>query len=219
MTYADDVAPMSDIVLIDSGVANIGSVVAALERIGARVLVSRDWETIRSAPRVLLPGVGSASAAMRELNALGLSEKLPQLTQPVLGVCLGMQLLFQDSEECAADGNPMTVCLGILPGRVKRLPASLGVRIPHMGWNALLPVRAHALVEGLSERDHAYFVHSFGVAEGALTLMACEHGKRFSAIVGNRNFLGAQFHPERSAAVGARLLRNFLEATPEQLWA
>ena len=219
MTYAVDVVPMTDLVLIDSGVANIGSVVAALERIGAQVTVSRDWETIRTAPRVLLPGVGSASAAMRELNALGLSEKLPQLTQPVLGVCLGMQLLFEGSEEGADDGHPMTACLGILPGRVKLLSASPGVRIPHMGWNALLPVRAHALVEGLDERDHAYFVHSFGIAEGAQTLMACEHGQRFSAIVGNRNFLGAQFHPERSAAVGARLLENFLKSSAESLWA
>ena len=207
---------MTDLVIIDSGVANIGSVLAALERIGASVTVSRDWETIRTAPRVLLPGVGSASAAMRELTALGLTKRLPTLTQPVLGICLGMQLLFEESEE---GEGAHTSCLGILPGRVNRLPASPGVRVPHMGWNALLPVRAHALVDGLSERDHAYFVHSFGVAESALTLMACEHGERFAAIVGSRNFLGAQFHPERSAAVGARLLQHFLEASPESLWA
>ena len=206
---------MTDVVLIDSGVANICSVVAALERIGAQVTLSRDWETIRQAPRVLLPGVGAAAAAMRELRALGLAERLSELTQPVLGVCLGMQLLFEDSDE----GEVATDCLGILPGRVTRLPASPSVRIPHMGWNGLIPVRAHALIEGLSERDHAYFVHSFGVPESALTLMACEHGQRFSAIVGWRNFLGAQFHPERSAAVGSRLLKNFLEASAESLWA
>ncbi len=218
MTYQERIC-MTDLTIIDSGVANIGSVVAALERIGATVTVSRDWETIRTAPRVLLPGVGSATAAMRELTALGLTEKLPTLTQPVLGVCLGMQLLFENSEEGSDDGSAHTACLGILPGRVNRLPPSPGVRIPHMGWNALLPVREHALVAGFSERDHAYFVHSFGVAESALTLMACKHGERFAAIVGSRNFLGAQFHPERSAAVGSRLLKNFLEARPESLWA
>ena len=210
---------MSDLVVIDSGVANIGSVVAALERIGAKITVSRDWEAIRQASRVLLPGVGAAAAAMRELRKLGLAERLPSLTQPVLGVCLGMQLLFEASEEGAQSTNAATACLGIIPGRVSLLPASRGVRVPHMGWNALLPVRKHALVDGLDERDHAYFVHSFVVPQSALTLMACEHGPRFSAVVGSRNFLGAQFHPERSAAVGSRLLKNFLESDPESLWA
>jgi imidazole glycerol-phosphate synthase subunit HisH len=206
------------VVVVDSGVANIGSVVAALERAGARVTVSRDWDTIRQAPRVLLPGVGSAAAAMRELVHLDLAARLPDLHQPVLGVCLGMQLLFEASEEgCAsADQAPVT-CLGILPGRVRQLPASPGVRIPHMGWNALLPCRPHPLVAGLDQRDYAYFVHSFAVAESALTLMACEHGERFSAIVARGNFMGAQFHPERSAAVGARLLANFLTLKTEDL--
>ncbi|MBK9657950.1 MAG: imidazole glycerol phosphate synthase subunit HisH [Rhodanobacteraceae bacterium] len=258
---------MSAVVVVDSGVANIGSVVAALERAQAQVSVSRDWEVIRRAPRVLLPGVGAAAAAMRELDRLGLSERLPTLTQPVLGVCLGMQLLFEGSEEGAEHRDPgpgtrdpataasrdlppagghqesaaensdtgcacssgsrvpgpgsrlhdAVPCLGILPGTVRRLPESPGVRIPHMGWNALLPRRVHPLVEGLSERDYAYFVHSFAVAESELTLMACQHGGTFSAIVARSNFMGAQFHPERSAAVGARLLRNFLTLEAEAL--
>lgn len=232
---------MSAVVVVDSGVANIGSVVAALERAQARVSVSRDWEVICRAPRVLLPGVGAAVAAMRELDRLGLSERLPTLTQPVLGVCLGMQLLFEGSEEgfgdrrveLGADSSGAAIesqsadcksairgavsCLGILPGIVRRLPESPGVRIPHMGWNALIPRRAHPLVAGLGERDYAYFVHSFGVAESALTLMACQHGDTFSAIVARGNFMGAQFHPERSAAVGARLLRNFLKLEAEAL--
>jgi glutamine amidotransferase len=190
---------------------------------------------------------------MRELDRLGLSERLPSLTQPVLGVCLGMQLMFEGSEEGAEHRGPATAasrdlqpaggheesaagnsdsgcarssgsrlhdavpCLGILPGHVRRLPESPGVRIPHMGWNALLPRRPHALVAGLDERDSAYFVHSFAVAESELTLMACEHGITFSAIVARGNFMGAQFHPERSAAVGARLLDNFLKLEPETL--
>jgi glutamine amidotransferase len=224
---------VSAVVVVDSGVANVGSVVAALERVQAHVTVSRDWEVIRGAARVLLPGVGAAAAAMRELDRLGLSERLPSLTQPVLGVCLGMQLMFEGSEEGAEhrdpgpgsrlDGGPgsrlhaAVPCLSILPGHVRRLPESPGVRIPHMGWNALVPRRAHPLVEGLGGRDYAYFVHSFAVAESDLTLMACEHGSTFSAIVARGNFMGAQFHPERSAAVGARLLDNFLKLDLETL--
>jgi glutamine amidotransferase len=255
---------VSSVVVVDSGVANVGSVVAALERVQANVTISRDWEVIRRAERVLLPGVGAAVAAMRELDRLGLSERLPTLTQPVLGVCLGMQLMFEGSDEgrdpgpgtrdpilaasCdlppagsdrefAAEnsdsvftrssgsrvpgpgsGLPDAVpCLGILPGYVRRLPESPGVRIPHMGWNALIPRRPHALVAGLGERDYAYFVHSFGAAESELTLMACEHGSSFSAVVARANFMGAQFHPERSAAVGARLLDNFLNLDLETL--
>lgn len=205
---------MSAVFVVDSGVANIGSVVAALERAGAGVTVSRDWDAIRTAPRVLLPGVGAAAAAMRELRALGLAEKLPTLMQPVLGICLGMQLLFEGSEEGGADGVP---CLSILPGRIRRLPAAPGIRIPHMGWNALIPCRAHPLVDGLGARDYAYFVHSYAAQEDANTLMACEHGTRFAAIAARANFMGAQFHPERSAAVGARLLQNFLALTTESL--
>lgn len=211
---------MSTVVVVDSGVANIGSVVAALERAQAQVSVSRDWEVIRAAPRVLLPGVGSAAAAMRELHALGLAERLPTLTQPVLGICLGMQLLFEGSEEGGDPSLPiprLTRCLSILPGTVRRLPEAPGVRIPHMGWNALIPCRAHPLVAGLGSSDYAYFVHSYGVPESALTLMACAHGERFSAIVARGNFMGAQFHPERSAAVGARLLHNFLHLQPGDL--
>lgn len=218
---------MSAVVVVDSGVANIGSVVAALERAHAQVSVSRDWDVIRAAPRVLLPGVGSAAAAMRELHALGLAERLPTLTQPVLGICLGMQLLFEESEEGGDTSPPipdspfpiprLTPCLSILPGTVRRLSEAPGVRIPHMGWNALIPCREHPLVDGLGRSDYAYFVHSFAVAEGALTLMACAHGQRFSAIVARGNFMGAQFHPERSAAVGARLLRNFLNLGPGDL--
>lgn len=206
---------MSAVVVVDSGVANIGSVVAALERIGASVSVSADWDTIRSAPRVLLPGVGSAVAAMRELQRRDLVTRLPSLTQPVLGICLGMQLMFEASEE-GGDGD-LTPCLGMLPGLVQRLGATPGVRIPHMGWNALIPCRPHPLVTGLSGSDYAYFVHSFGAAESALTLMACEHGSRFSAIVAQRNFMGAQFHPERSARVGARLLENFMNLSDEAI--
>ncbi len=196
---------MTPIALIDSGVANIGSVRAALEREGAEVTVTRDWDTIARAPRVILPGVGAAAAAMRELDALDLSARLPTLTQPVLGVCLGMQLMFASSEE-----GGQTRCLGLFASAIRRLQANETARVPHMGWNALKPLRAHPLIDGLDERSYAYFVHSFAAPVSELTLASCDHGQPFSAIVARGNFMGAQFHPERSAEVGARLIRNFL---------
>lgn len=201
---------MSQVTIIDSGVANVGSVVAALQRLGAVVQVSRDWEQIRRAERIVLPGVGAAAAAMRELRALDLDQRLPTLTQPLLGVCLGMQLLYEASEEGAEAAAPLA-CLGVLPGCVRRLRPVPGVRVPHMGWNSLIPLRAHPLVAGLTASNYAYFVHSYAVPVTPETLLACEHGERFTAVVGRGNFFGAQFHPERSAAVGARLLQNFLD--------
>jgi glutamine amidotransferase len=224
---------MSAVVIVDSGVANIGSVVAALERAGVTVTVSAEWEVIAAAPRVLLPGVGAAAAAMRALQQRGLVERLPSLRQPVLGICLGMQLLFEASEEGQPEDGAPTPCLGILPGVVRRMAEAPGVRIPHMGWNALIPwprwrwsaglgpdsaaQPTHPLLAGLGPRDYAYFVHSFAVPVSELTLAACEHGQLFSAVVGRGNFMGAQFHPERSAAVGARLLSNFLSLRAEDL--
>ncbi len=196
---------MTPVALIDSGVANIGSMRAALEREGAHVTVTRDWNEIARAPRVILPGVGAAAAAMRELDALGLSTRLPTLKQPVLGVCLGMQLLFSTSDE-----GGQTRCLGLFDGTIRRLEASAAARVPHMGWNALQILREHPLIAGLDERSYAYFVHSFAAPVSELTLASCQHGQPFCAIVARGNFMAAQFHPERSSAVGARLIRNFL---------
>jgi glutamine amidotransferase len=195
---------VSDLVVIDSGVANLGSVLAALERAGIPATLSVDPARIRAASHVILPGVGAAQAAMRQLEARGLVDVIRGLSQPVLGICLGMQLLFEASDE----GD--TACLGVLPGRVQRFAALPGLRVPHMGWNRLEPTRPHALTAGMGDAAYAYFVHSYRVPEAAYTLAACEHGERFSAIVAHRNFHGAQFHPERSAAVGARLLQNFV---------
>lgn len=198
---------MSDLVLIDSGVANLGSVRAALARAGVAATVSVDAARIRRASHVILPGVGAAPAAMGRLEGLGLVDVIRRLTQPVLGICLGMQLLFESS----AEGD--VACLGVLPGRVGRFTPSPGCRIPHMGWNRLEPVRPHPLTAGMSAEAYAYFVHGYRVPEGPWTLAACTHGERFSAIVAQGNFMGAQFHPERSAATGARLLANFARLT------
>lgn len=193
-----------NVVLVDSGGANIGSVRYALERLGVQATMSADAAVITAADRVILPGVGAAAPAMARLRELALVDTLRSLTQPLLGICLGMQLLFDGSEE----GD--VACLGLLPGRVRRMPESPGVRVPHMGWNRLHPTRASSLLAGIADGAQAYFVHSYAAPVTADCLASCRHGEDFAAVVQRGNVAGAQFHPERSAAVGAALLGNFL---------
>lgn len=195
---------MTDVAVIDSGVANLGSVLAAFARADLPVRIARTPEELAGASHVVLPGVGSARPAIARLTERGFAAVVPQLTVPVLGICLGMQLLFRRSAEDAVD------CLGVIDASVERLPASPGLRIPHMGWNRLQPLVEDPLLAAFDAPAFAYFVHSFAAPVGPWTLAACTHGSAFSAIVRHRNFVGAQFHPERSAAVGARLLRNFV---------
>jgi len=192
-------------VIIDSGGANLASLQFAFERLGERTHVSADPERIIKAARVILPGVGSAGDAMARLRSRGLTEVLPALTQPVLGICLGMQLLFERS----AEGD--TPCLGIVPSKVQRLKPASGRPVPHMGWNQLSPLRDDPLLEGISSQDYVYFVHSFAVPVSDVTLASADYGEPLSAIVRSNNFWGTQFHPERSATVGARVLANFLK--------
>jgi glutamine amidotransferase len=194
-----------DVVIIASGGANIASLQFALERLGANSRVSADPEQILNASHVILPGVGAAADAMARLRQRNLDTLLPSLKQPVLGICLGMQLLFDASEEGHAN------CLGIIPGLAGRFAPTVGHPVPHMGWNTLSIERPSALLEGLSAGDYAYFVHSYALSTGAATIASSHYGSPFSACVQQDNFYGAQFHPERSAKVGARLLRNFLE--------
>lgn len=193
-----------DVVLIDSGGANIGSVQYALERLGVNARLTADAEDISRADRVVLPGVGAAGAGMARLRELNLVDVVCGLSQPLLGICLGMQLLFESSEE-----ND-TQCLGLIPGRVRKLVAGEGVRVPHMGWNAVQPRRDDSLLSGMQRGGQAYFVHSYAVPVGESTLATSTHGDEFAAIVRSGRCWGAQFHPERSAAMGARLLENFL---------
>jgi glutamine amidotransferase len=193
-----------DAVIIDSGGANLASLQFAFDRLGARTQVSSDARTITCARRVILPGVGAAADAMERLRHSGLAAILPSLTQPVLGICLGMQLLFQRSEEGS------TECLGILPETVRRLQPAPGLPVPHMGWNQLTPVRDDPLLEGIAPNDYVYFVHSYAAPACTVTLATADYGIAVSAIVRQGNFWGTQFHPERSAATGARLLANFL---------
>jgi len=194
----------ADVVIIDSGGANLASLAFALQRLGARARVSADPAAIAAAPRVLLPGVGSAGNAMQRLRAAGVDRVLPTLRQPLLGICLGMQLLFERSAE-----GP-TETLGILPGEVDRLLAAPGRPVPHMGWNTLEGLRDDPLLEGIAPGEHFYFVHSFAARPSASTLATADYGGALVAVAGRGNFRGVQFHPERSGAAGARLLANFL---------
>lgn len=193
-----------DVVIIDSGGANLASLQFALERLGARSAVSAEPATIAAAPRVLLPGVGSAGDAMRRLCAAGVDRVLPALRQPVLGICLGMQLLFERSAE-----GP-TETLGVFPGSVGRLVPAPGRPVPHMGWNTLELRRPDPLLHGIAAGEHFYFVHSFAAQPSPTTIATAQYGDALVAVAGRDNFRGVQFHPERSGAAGARLLANFL---------
>jgi glutamine amidotransferase len=192
------------IAIVASGGANTASLQFALQRLQVASAVTADAAEIRAASHVILPGVGAAADAMSRLRRCGLDALIPTLRQPVLGICLGMQLLYESSQE----GE--TRCLGIIPGRAARFLPVEGRPVPHMGWNTLDIRRPCALLAGLADGDYAYFVHSYALDVSAATVASTRYGAPFSACVQWRNFYGAQFHPERSAAAGARLLQNFL---------
>ena len=194
------------IAIIDSGGANIASVRFALERLGVDSVLTADPAVISAAERVILPGVGAAPVAMAQLARAGLVECIRSLTQPVLGICLGMQLLFERSEE----GD--TPLLGLVGGTCDAFDHGRGLTVPHMGWNRLLPrgEGLHPLLSGVEDGAHVYFVHSYAAPVSADTVASCSYGVDFTALVARGNFMGAQFHPERSGPVGARILGNFL---------
>jgi glutamine amidotransferase len=196
------------IAIIDSGGANIASLRAALARLGADSVVTSDHDVIRRAPRVMLPGVGSAHSAMNKLRGAGLEQLIPVLKQPLLGICLGMQLLFDRSEEGPAN------CLGIIPGSVDKMTSVPGKPVPHMGWNQMTQVHDDPLLDGISSLDHVYFVHSFAAPTSGATVAITDYGVAFTAVTRKDNFCGTQFHPERSGVVGARILANFLKTSP-----
>ncbi len=193
------------LVIIGSTGANLASLGFALERLGVTAPVSEDPATIRSAEKLILPGVGAAADAMQRLRRAGLDAVIPSLTQPLLGICLGMQLLFEESEEDAAK------CLGVMPGRVVRFSSDHDLPIPEMGWNELEQFALSPLFRGLDRGAYAYFVHSYFAPVSEYTIAEANYGERFSAAVCRDNFYGTQFHPERSSNVGALVLRNFLE--------
>lgn len=187
--------------IVDLAYGNIGSIRYAFDRLGVSTLVTADPEEIARAERVLLPGVGAAGHAMDRIRKLGLQNVLRSLKQPALGICLGMQLLFERSEE--AD----TRCLGIIPGKVRALEPAAGRPVPHMGWSKL-DVRDTRI--GLVSGDYVYFAHGFAAENGKATVASVDYGGPVPAVVRYRNWLGAQFHPERSSEAGARFLEAFL---------
>lgn len=192
------------VVIVGSGGANIASLQAALLRLDCDAQLSVDPDTIRGASHVILPGVGAAADAMARLRAHALEPVLQQLTQPVLGICLGMQLLAAASEEDGA------ACLGLTADRAQLLRSAPDRPVPHMGWNTITNERASPLFEGVADGSHFYFVHSYALPVSDTTLVSCEYGAPFAAAIQRGNFMGTQFHPERSAKAGARVLRNFL---------
>ncbi len=197
---------MKSVTVLTYGAGNVASVQFALERLGAAVRLTSDPVDVAEAERLILPGVGQAGYAMSRLDELGLTEAIRAFPRPLLGVCLGQQLLFAESDE--GGGTPL---LGLIPGRVAKLEPGPSRPVPHMGWSRLETVQADPLLEGLGEDEWAYFVHGFVCPDGSATVARAEYGGVVPAVVRQANRWGCQFHPERSAKTGARILKNFLE--------
>jgi len=194
-----------NLVIVKYNAGNIQSVLYALERIGVEALVTDDHEQIISADKVIFPGVGEASSAMRYLKERGLDEVLKSLTQPVLGVCLGMQLMCKYSEE-----ND-TECLKIFDEEVKQFkPTDKSIKVPQIGWNNIYNLKTH-LFKGLTDNSYCYFVHGYYAALGEHTIATTDYVQPYSSGLHRDNFYGVQFHPEKSATVGEKILKNFLE--------
>lgn len=197
---------MSEVAVLAYGVGNVASVQFALERLGATVRLISDPSEVAGAERLILPGVGAAGYAMARLRELGLVEAVRAFPRPLLGVCLGQQLLFEASEE--GEGVAM---LGFIPGTVRKLDPGPGLPVPHMGWSRLMAGREDPLLEGVEDGVWVYFVHGFVCPDGPATLARADYGGPIPAMVRGGLRWGCQFHPERSAATGARILKNFME--------
>lgn len=195
---------MSNLVIIDTGCANLSSVKFAFDRLGIQAEISRDLAKIKSADKLLLPGVGTAIAAMKNLQDRQLIETIQNATQPMLGICLGMQLMTEFSTE----GNVET--LRLMNGKTELIP-NTGLPLPHMGWNRVRYTADHPLFAGIEQDSHFYFVHSYAVLPNENTIATSNYGVDFSAAIASKNFYGVQFHPERSGKNGAQLLKNFVE--------
>ncbi len=193
-----------DIAVIDYNAGNVRSVLYALERLGISATLTDDPKRIQAADKVIFPGVGEAANTMKHLRERGLDEVIRGLTQPVLGICLGMQLLCAHSEE----GD--TPCLGVIPQQVLRFQPKLGEKVPHMGWNTISQLKS-ALFSPDLEDQHVYFVHSYYVETGPYTIATTDYVQPFSAAVQKDNYYATQFHPEKSAQPGARILKHFID--------
>ncbi|MFZ5619375.1 MAG: imidazole glycerol phosphate synthase subunit HisH [Pseudomonadota bacterium] len=192
------------VVVVKLGVGNTASVMFALERIGAKARLTADPREIAEAGRVIFPGVGAAAFAMEKIGSGGLKCALTEFPRPLLGICLGHQLLFERSEEGGVEA------LGLLEGEVKRLAASIDRPVPHMGWSRLAILEASPLLEGVKSGDYCFFVHSYAAPVNEWTIASADYGGAFAAVVNRGNVYGCQFHPERSGETGQRILSNFL---------
>ncbi len=196
------------VAIVHLGAGNTASVLFALERLGANARITSDPLEIGEAERLVLPGVGAAGYAMERMAALGLVDVIKGFDRPLLGLCLGQQLLFAESEE-----NSGATMLGFIPGRVTRMPVRDDLPVPHMGWSQLNTLADDPLLEGVSDGDYAYFVHSYVCPETQATIACADYGAAVPAMVRSGNRWGCQFHPERSAETGARILKNFLSVS------
>ena len=192
------------IAIIDYNAGNVQSVLFALQRLDVNAELTNDPEMIRAADKVIFPGVGEAQNTMAYLKTTGLAQLIPTLTQPVLGICLGMQLLCEHSEE----GD--TPCLGIIPQKVKKFIPKANQKVPHMGWNTIQP-KTGGLFDATHKEAYVYFVHSYFVEQGVYTTVICNYIQPFSAALQKDNFYATQFHPEKSGSVGESILQNFLK--------
>jgi glutamine amidotransferase len=200
-----------NVTIIDYGVGNLRSLRRGLERAGATVTVSDDPAELAAAPALVLPGVGAFGECVR--NARPFHDVLVEAAEdtPILGICVGLQMLYDESTEGAPEGETIEG-LGLLSGRVERLPAD-DVKVPHMGWNTLTVERAHPLVDGVANDEYAYFVHSYGAAVDDTAVASCDYGFEFAAVDADERgtVMGTQFHPEKSGELGLRILANFVE--------
>ena len=193
------------VAILKYNAGNATSVFYALNRLGVTASITDDAEELSCAEKVIFPGVGEASSAMRYLRERKLDEVVKSLRQPVLGICLGMQLM------CSFSDENETECLGLFPYRVRRFESNHGLKVPHTGWNTIEPSGSSRLFAGIESDSHMYFVHGYYVDAGEGAAAVCGYGAGFAAAIEHENFYAVQFHPERSASAGERVLKNFLE--------